>query len=160
MNATHELIHAAKEGDVAAAKAALAAGAEANGFPIQLSPLAWAIQAGSLEIVDLLLDHSADPNLLDADGDSPLYAAIVERQFAIAERLLNRGADVNYQCKNTEHSTPLHTAASYGLGEFIQLLVEHGANPDLKDELGNTAYDYAVRGGQQTAAKVLAQRRD
>jgi hypothetical protein len=45
------------------------------------------------ESVALLLDHRADPDLRDSSGHVPLFKAIKEGRFAVANLLLDRGAD-------------------------------------------------------------------
>jgi ankyrin repeat protein len=40
--------------------------------------------------------------------------------------------------------------------ELIQLLLDHRANPDLKDHEGRTAADLARQRGKRAAAELLA----
>jgi hypothetical protein len=58
-----------------------------------LEPLRAAIALGSAGGVRLLLDHGADANTLGPLGRRPLHIALDMEQFAIAELLLERGAD-------------------------------------------------------------------
>ncbi len=44
-------------------------------------------------MIDLLIDHGADPNLLDAGGRPPLWWAIYRKQRLAIARLLERGAE-------------------------------------------------------------------
>ena len=43
-----------------------------------------------------------------------------------------------------EFRTPLHWAAVLGLSEVVGLLMEKGANPQVKDGTGASALRYAV----------------
>merc|ERR1712153_131556 len=62
--------------------------------------------------------------------------------FAEVQCLLRRKADVNWV--STYHGyTALHWAAYHNRAAIVQLLLEHGANPDLKDEFGRTALEMA-----------------
>jgi ankyrin repeat protein len=50
------------------------------------------VQHGQARAVDVLLAHGADPNAADANGDTPLKAAIEGHQPAIAAALQRAGA--------------------------------------------------------------------
>ncbi|MBP9640277.1 MAG: ankyrin repeat domain-containing protein, partial [Acidovorax sp.] len=53
-------------------------------------------------------------------------------------------------------STPLMMAAQYGTREALQLLLEEGADPALKNQLGLTATDFALRVDRREAADAIA----
>jgi ankyrin repeat protein len=62
------------------------------------APLSNAAAAGRLDIVQLLLDHGADPNLPEeqyAPKGKALYSAVYHGHFEIAKLLLERGAFPN-----------------------------------------------------------------
>lgn len=46
-------------------------------------------------------------------------------------------------------------AASYGYGEIIRILIKAGANVDLVDHYGNTAYSYAKNSRNIGIAKMI-----
>jgi ankyrin repeat protein len=46
-------------------------------------------------------------------------------------------------------------AALFGRTEVVQLLVEHGADPKLKDLVGNTAASLARQQGNATMAALI-----
>ena len=46
--------------------------------------------------------------------------------------------DVDSPCTEFEHGTPLHIAASNLACEAAAILLQHGANPRIKDDLGRT----------------------
>lgn len=50
---------------------------------------------------------------------------------------------------------PLHWAAARGHPRCIELLLEHGADPELPDKAGNTALSLAERCGNETCAFLL-----
>ncbi len=50
-----------------------------------------ATRAGQTTSVALLLAHGADPNAVDADGTTPLQAAVAAQQPAIAAALRHYG---------------------------------------------------------------------
>ena len=51
--------------------------------------MAAAASYGHTEVIQLLLDHGADINIRDNDGDTPLYVA---ETIQVAQYLLERGA--------------------------------------------------------------------
>ena len=64
----------------------------------------------------------------------------------VGRLLLNRGADVNG--REVGGWTPLHLAALFGHLEFLRLLLDHGANPhvrDNRDETPSEVVDYPRR---------------
>jgi ankyrin repeat protein len=97
----------------------------------------------NLEIVDLLLEHGADPDAQDAAGTTPLIEAVNFGAVANAELLLRKGANPNLP--NLNGDTPLHRAVSR---DFVmtKLLLENSANPNLKNKRGRTPLHYASGG--------------
>lgn len=57
--------------------------------------------------------------------------------------LINQGADVNYQGEHNRE-TALMNASEQGDIEIMKVLLENGANVNLKSHSGNTALNYAV----------------
>jgi ankyrin repeat protein len=51
----------------------------------------------------------------------------------------------------------LMIAARYGHTELLRLILEHGANPQLKDNVGKTALDWAANSEQKEAIEILRQ---
>ncbi len=60
-----------------------------------IRPLHWASLVGSAEIVRLLIEHGADVNLPNDDGNGPLHAAAFLGHSSVVEVLLANGADPN-----------------------------------------------------------------
>jgi Ankyrin repeats (3 copies) len=78
--------------------------------------------------------------LRTANADERHLALAVAAQYCrvdIVRILLNAGEDPNRYnpVGGHSHCTPLHQAAAYGTLELVQLLLEHGARPDIKDVL-------------------------
>ena len=71
------------------------------------SPLHWAAYAGSAACIDLLVEASADPSVVnERDLSQPLHLAARYGHPAAAQALLDRSADVN--AVNQRGNTPLH----------------------------------------------------
>jgi hypothetical protein len=65
--------------------------------------------------------------------DIALAWAVLNRHFAIAEFLLQRGADINTNWGTHEPASILHEAAIQGDQEAARFLVDHGADLDKED---------------------------
>lgn len=99
-----------------------------------------------------LLKVGADVNETDKNGVTPLHRAVRFRSPAAVRLLIKQGADVNCQDKKS-WSTPLHRAvtntgapATKGkadeIGEIIQILLEGGADPKIKNRMGKMPIEY------------------
>jgi ankyrin repeat protein len=129
---------AAQNGQLAALRLVLAApGGEAavnqqakNGE----TALGLAALCGRTAEARLLLEHGADPNLCDNDGNSPLIKAAMapgDAGLGAAALLLDAKADVDHQAENG--ATALIFACQCSNVEVAELLLERGVNKDLKD---------------------------
>lgn len=81
-------------------------------------------------MLELLLEAGASINSPPSDEyTSPLHAAIHNRHYAFAMRVLDNGADVN--AHDPRFGTPLTAASFRGQVELMKKLVEMGADPGL-----------------------------
>ncbi len=64
--------------------------------PTGFTALLFAVRAGSLDAVKVLLDAGADVNDALSDGESALVVATANGQWEVANLLLDRGADPNH----------------------------------------------------------------
>ncbi len=115
------------------------------------SPLMIASIKGMTEIVSQLLDKDADVN---KPGWTPLHYAATAGHLQIMNLLLERHAYIDAASPNG--STPLMMAAMYGTPSAVKLLLEAGADPLLKNDLGLTAIDFAQRANRQESADIIA----
>jgi hypothetical protein len=85
-----------------------------------------------------------------------VYAAMWGR-VAVAEYLLNRGAELNLIPAGFDYSgTPLHYAAYEGRREMVDWLLRHGADPTIRDtKIGKLPEDWAEHSGHKDLAEQL-----
>ena len=98
---------------------------------------------GFLDVVELLIEAGMDVNVLDNMKRTPLMRASYEGQKKVVEFLLDKGALVDLQNIGGEY--PLFSAALENWYEGCKILLNYGANPYLKDNKNNTAFDVATR---------------
>lgn len=130
-----------------------------NSFaPDGFTPLTLACFFGRQTVTEILLAQGADVNLPASNQARvcPLHSAVAARQFAIVERLLKSGADVNAQ--QQDGFTALHAAAQNGQYEMAQLLLDYGADAAVKTAAGKTAFDYALEGGNPEIMRIIQNR--
>ena len=115
------------------------------------TPLFLAIQQKMHDLSRALVTHGAEPNLKDDNGKTPLHVLLennssldfccddIEDDILDLTRLLlrpDRGADVNALDKH--HATPLLLAAERYMDNITRLLLERGADPNVKNSKGKT----------------------
>jgi ankyrin repeat protein len=75
------------------------------------------------------------------------------RPSDIARGLIDRGAEVNAQSKGGV--TALMIAATHNSAPMIGLLMDAGADPSIKNNIGLTAADVAEKNGNLEAAQAI-----
>ena len=107
-----------------------------SGHPDEYSPLCEACKRGNVDIVRLLLDNGATPNL-DIDREPPLNAAVRFRHIRVVELLLSRGVDVNAGKQGfCKYTSALCCACTDDQLDMVKLLLHHGA----KINIDNTGF--------------------
>jgi len=98
------------------------------------------VHVGCLEGLQKLVDN--DPSLIhkkDHFGRSLLYLAARNGYIDICFYLLQKGANINET--QGSGSTPLHGASYYGNDLVVQLLLQYGADTNIKNNFSHLAFD-------------------
>ena len=181
--ATKLLFVAAEEGCVPLAEVAIANGGDVNASEGKdqegWTPLTEASQEGQTEIVKLLLANGADVTV-NWGGMTPLHQA---SNREIAEALVAHGADT--RAKDKVGRTPLNTVPDAGAmevllqkggwekrdisrglncgvytgnAEIMRVLLDHGADINIRDRQGRTSISWAAQYGFKESLKLFLER--
>jgi len=95
---------------------------------------------GNFRDVERALDGGADPNQWEGE-ETPLICAVKANQARLVQLLIRRKVDVNRQ--DAKGVSALHVATFKGRSHLVKLLLDGGANPNLKDCHGQTPIFFA-----------------
>lgn len=101
---------------------------------------------GNTKSIKIVLDKGANANSVDKNGNLPIHNAVKNRNADAVWMLLEHTSDINLQETNLGN-TPLHIAAINGDLKSSEILSKAGADPQIKNNSGKTAVDYAVKYG-------------
>lgn len=180
-----DFFRAITQNDAAAVRALLARGFDANTVDESGQPaLHRALRLGAFDVAQLLVDApAAQIDVRNASDETPLMLAALKGQRALVQRLLALGADVNkpgwaplhyaataghvgilddllqahayIDAESPNASTPLMMAAGYGNPSAVKALLEAGADPTLKNQLGLSALDFARQGPHADSVEIV-----
>jgi ankyrin repeat protein len=152
---SHPLHAAARNNRAVVAAYLIQRGAQVDSRDGQgLTPLLVAAADGNAEVVEALLDGGADPRAEDNRGgrDAVIEVAVFYGHIAVVKLLLSRGIDINAP-NDRDGETPLFAAtmAAFDRGaamtqrlKMIEFLIGNGADPNIADTAGKTAYQLAT----------------
>jgi len=160
------LLIATRDGRMEAVKVLVEAGADVNAITADgKNGIGLAIFNGSYDIASYLVDQGADVNQADAQRFTPLFWAaerrnmetapnfpwmVTEDPLPLIKKLLDKGADPNALVNNTPNarmrggsprivfSTAIMRAAFSADLELVNLLLEFGADPNIKSSDNET----------------------
>lgn len=121
--------------------------------------LHYSVSHGNFDVVSVLLDSKvANPNIMNKAGYTCIMLISLAQiqngtNRAVVSRLFGLG-DVNVRA--TQHGqTALMLAVSHGRLDMVQLLIEAGADVNIRDEDGSTALMCAAEHGHMEIVKHL-----
>lgn len=153
--------------------------------PMGTPGLVLALKGAAFKVVGALLnDPKLKVEVRNAADESPLMLAALKGDKALCQRLIQKGADVNkpgwtplhyaathghlevmrllleehayIDAASPNNTTPLMMAARYGTPSAVKLLLEAGADPMLKNDLGLNAIDFSVQANRLESAEIIA----
>uniref|UniRef100_A0A1I8HHF1 ANK_REP_REGION domain-containing protein n=1 Tax=Macrostomum lignano TaxID=282301 RepID=A0A1I8HHF1_9PLAT len=97
--------------------------------------LCLAAAGGHTDLLNLFLQHKADVNAQDEDGDTPLITAVINGKNAFVRALLDQCGDkLNLDLRNKAGKTAIQIAFKAGNEEVVTLLADKNARFDCDDE--------------------------
>ncbi len=114
----------------------------------------WPPALFALALLGWIAAGVVDSLWLERQPERQLRRAVLDNDIARVEHLLGGGAQPDRLVSGT--STPLHHAAWAGKLPIVELLLSHGADPNIRSRhSGETALHSAVRGNHPTVVARL-----
>ncbi len=146
---------AALNGDLEGVSSMLKLGMDANETDVEgRTALMFAAYNGHTEIARILIDRGAKIDALDHSHRTALLFAATGPFPETVKFLLDNKSNPNV-VDNGEHFSPLMHAAAEGNLDIVKILLEYGADPDLKDVDGDTAESFARQKGHTALVDYL-----
>lgn len=128
--------------DIEYIKDILIAGADVNVtvkegyYPLGFTPLYRALSLNNANIVKVLLEAGANPNIECGGSEMAIHIATVLSGTNAIKMLVESGALIDAQ--DRDGWTPLHYAVANDKMNVVKLLLKFGANKYLKNDAGDT----------------------
>lgn len=101
------------------------------------------IKHQSREGVELILNNGGDATLKCRNENTSLHLSVVANNFDITANILRRNPEL-VNCQNCNGDTPLTFAVSGNSFALAQILIEHDADPDIKNNSGHSGRTLAL----------------
>jgi ankyrin repeat protein len=111
---------------------------------------------GQTEIARILLENGFEVNQPSANGSSYLNDAALGGYAEVVAVLLDHGAAIDAR-ERESGATALMMAASMGRVQVVRLLLQRGANRQIRDKAGHTALERARDSENEEIVKLLTE---
>jgi ankyrin repeat protein len=106
-------------------------------------------------IIRLLARHPELVNSYTEDGFQPLGLACFFGHFEAAEYLVKAGAFINSQSRNGLKAAPIQSAAAGRHRKIVKMLLDHHADPNIREQGGYTPLHAAAQNGDEEMIRTL-----
>lgn len=99
-----------------------------------------------------------EPELVNAyakDGFQPLGLACYFGHLEAAQYLVKAGAALNSPSRNGIRAAPIQSAAAAGHVDIVRMLLEHQADPNVREQGGYTPLHVTAQNGDEAMVRVL-----
>lgn len=121
-----------------------------NGTPM----INIAVRNDNEELVKKFIKLGADINAVSEDrGYTPVMDAVWRGNLEITKLFIKEGAELNTICKEGQSNLVLAVGADKT--KIVEVLAKAGADPDIKDQMGMSAYGYASLFKKEEILKIL-----
>jgi len=146
--------------------------------------LMLAMQKSSRKVAEVLMEwKTTNLSIHNPQMETPLMLAAITNQLDWSKKLIERGADVNQKgwtplhyaatkgnvdimrllieshayldAESPNGTTPLMMAAHYGTPMATKLLLEEGADPRIKNQLGINALEFSRKANKPESAQYI-----
>jgi len=150
-------------GHVEGARILIDANADVSSAMFDLStPLHLAVTSGNAELVSLLLDNGAPPQVRDSRDDTPLHTAAHTGKWDVVDAMAVHLSGSDPEALNSvdfDGNTVLHLACQSGRMQTVKTIVPGTTGVNIRNTVGQSAYNVAIERGFTEIADYLAQHR-
>ncbi|QKJ66428.1 ankyrin repeat domain-containing protein [Deefgea piscis] len=107
--------------------------------------LHWAALNGNAELVKLLMGHQLNVQQASDKGITPLMQAAAGGHLAVMQLIIHHSGTLGINRQSQEGWTALHKATANQKFNAAIWLVQHGANPHLRNQQGDSACALALK---------------
>jgi ankyrin repeat protein len=106
-------------------------------------------------VVRLLARNPQLVSIYSEDGFQPLGLACYFGHFEVAEYLVKAGAPLNSASHNQLKAAPVQSATAAGHEKIVKMLLENGADPNVREQCGYTPLHAAAQNGNEAMIRTL-----
>ena len=113
-----------------------------------------AVRNDNVDLVKKFIELGADINIVSEDrGYTPIMDAVWRGNLELTKLFIKHGAQLNTISKEGQSNLVLAVGADKT--KIVQVLAKAGADPDIKDQMGMSAYGYASLFKKEEILKIL-----